>query len=186
MSFTRPLLVSFGALTLATGLAYPALVTGLARIAFPAKAGGSLVLQGGRVRGSGLIAQATEDPRYFWSRPSPTLPFPTNAGAGAGSTLAQSSPALREAVAARLRALRDSDPGHPDPVPQDLVTASASGLDPHISPEAAQWQVPRIARLRGLDPAHLQALVARHTWKGFPGPPRVEVLSLNLALDREK
>lgn len=180
----RPLLVSFGALTLLTGLAYPAALTGLARLAFPDQAGGSLIRLEGQVRGSRLVAQATEDPRYFWCRPSATGPFPTHAGASGGSYQAVSNPALAQAVAARAASLRASDPGNLDPVPQDLVTASASGLDPHLSPEGAQWQVPRVARLRGLEAQAVRDLVVRHTVRGALGGAHVNVLELNLALDQ--
>lgn len=183
----RPLLVSFGALAILTGLAYPVAVTGAARVAFPRQAQGSLIVQDGQVRASRLIGQATEDPRFFWGRPSATGPFPTNAGASAGSTLAVSNPALKEAVGTRLAALQASDPGNPDPVPQDLVTASGSGLDPHLSPEAARWQVNRIARVRSLDPALLRALVDRHVERptfGLLGSARVNVNDLNAELAR--
>lgn len=171
MKLFRPLIVSFGSLVLVTGVAYPAVVTGLARITFPWKAQGSLVQVDGQVRGSRLIAQATEDPRYFWCRPSGT------------ATQAPSNPALREAVARRVQFLRESDPGNAAPIPQDLVTDSASGLDPHISPEAAAWQVSRVARLRGMDLKVVQALVDRHTERSLMSPARVNVLELNLALD---
>lgn len=179
----RPLLVSFGALTLVTGLVYPVAITGIARVAFPRQAAGSLVVVDGQVRGSRLIGQATEDPRYFWSRPSPMSDYPTNAANSSGSTLAVSNPALAEAVTKRLKAVQASDPANPAPVPQDLVTASASGLDPHISPEAARWQVGRVARVRGLEATHLQALVERHVQRSLLGPSVVNVMELNVALD---
>ena len=183
MKLIRPLLVSFGSLLLVTGVAYPAVVTGLARIVFPDRAGGSLVSVDGQVRGSRLIAQATEDPRYFWCRPSSTSPYPTHASASGGSTLAPSNPDLASAVSRRLQALRDSDPGHADPIPQDLVTVSASGLDPHISPEAARWQAPRVARTRQLPVEEVLKLVASMVSRSTLGPANVNVLELNLALD---
>ncbi len=179
----RPLLVSFGALTLLTGLLYPAAITAAARLAFPKQAGGSLLRVEGQVRGSRLVAQATEDPRYFWGRPSATATFPTHAGASGGSYQAPSNPALAEAVATRIKALQASHPDHTEPIPQDLVTASASGLDPHISPEGARWQAGRVARLRGLDLAAVLTLVDRHVERGAFIPARVNVLELNLALD---
>jgi len=183
MALLRPLIVSFGSLALLTGLAYPGAVTGMARLIFPRQAGGSLLVVDGKVRGSSLIGQATEDPRYFWGRPSPTAPFPTNAAASTGSTLAPSNPALAEAVTKRTQNLRVSDPENLAPIPQDLVTASASGLDPHISPEGALWQIHRVARNQGMDSERLQALVASHIQRSPFGPPRVNALELNLALD---
>ncbi len=183
MKLVRPLCISFGALALLTGIAYPVAVTGIARVAFPDQAGGSLLRVGGRVRGSRLIAQATQDPRYFRCRPSPTGPFPTNAAAGAGSTLAASNPARRSAGARRLAELRASDPGQRDPVPQDLVSASGSGLDPHISPESARWQAGRIASARGMARDAVERLIERHLEGGLLSPRRVNVLVLNQALD---
>ncbi|MBP1626338.1 MAG: K+-transporting ATPase [Holophagaceae bacterium] len=183
MKLIRPLLVSFGALTLITGAAYPAVVTGLARMAFPWKSQGSLIRVQGQVRGSRLIAQATEDPRYFWCRPSSTSTFPTNAAASGGSTLAGSNPELAALVARRVQVLRTSDPGNRAPIPQDLVTASASGLDPDISPDAARWQAPRIARVRGLAEGDVLGLVNAHLERRLAGPPCVNVLELNLALE---
>jgi len=181
----RPLLASFGALALLTGLVYPLALTGLAQVLFPQQASGSLIWVGGQIRGSRLVAQATEDPRYFWCRPSATAAFPTHAGASGGSCLAPSNPALAQAVAVRVAALRASDPGNGEPIPQDLVTASASGLDPHISLEGAQWQVRRVARLRGLSPRDVEGLIARRAVRSALGPTRVNVLELNRALDSE-
>lgn len=191
MSFFRPLLACLGLLSLVTGLAYPLVVTGLAQLAFPHRANGSLITINGCVAGSALIGQATADPRYFWSRPSATTdadgrPLPTHGGRSAGSNLAPSNPDLRRAVELRIAALRAEDPGNQAPVPVDLVSASGSGLDPHISPAAAEFQVGRVARLRGLDPARVRALVRAHTEGrtfGLLGEPRVAVLPLNLALD---
>lgn len=182
MTFLRPLLVSFGSLTLLTGMVYPAVLTGVARLVFPFQAGGSLHVIGGEIRGSKLIAQATRDPRYFWSRPSATSPFQTNAAASGGSFLAPSNPVLAQSIARQLQQLKDSDPGNPHAIPQDLVTTSASGLDPHISPDSAHWQMERIARQRNMDITRLKALVDRHVERGM-GPARVNVLTLNLALD---
>ena len=183
----RPALVLFAGLTVLTGIAYPLAVTGAARLLFPAKAAGSLLVQDGVTVGSALIAQHTEDPRYFWGRLSATAGFPTNAGASGGSNLSGGNPDLRKAAQVRLDALRAADPGNGAPVPADLVTASGSGLDPHISPWAAQYQVARVARLRGRSATEVASLVARHTenrqW-GLFGEPRVKVLELNLALDR--
>ncbi len=182
----RPTLSLIAALTLLTGLAYPLAVTGFARLFFPARAGGSLIVKDGRVAGSALIGQPFDDPRYFWGRPSATVHFPNNAGASAGSNLGQANPALRDQVEKRLAALHAADPGNPRPVPVDLVTASASGLDPDISPAAADYQVERVARARGLPAARVRALVASGTQGrtfGLLGEPRVNVLKLNLALD---
>jgi potassium-transporting ATPase KdpC subunit len=183
----RPALVLFVLLTLVTGLAYPLLVTRLAQALFPQAASGSLVEKDGRVVGSALIGQSFTNPAHFWSRPSATSSRPYNAGASSGSNLGPSSPALHDAVAARIAALRAADPGNIAPVPVDLVTASASGLDPHISRAAADYQAPRVARARNLSKTQVQALVEVHTerpWLGLLGEPRVNVLLLNLALDR--
>lgn len=182
----RPALVLFVLLSLATGLAYPLLVTGAAGLLFPREAAGSLVEHDGRVVGSALIGQAFADPGHFWSRPSATAGTPYDAAQSGGSNLGPSNPALADAVKARVAALRAADPGQSAPVPIDLVTTSASGLDPDISRAAADWQVPRVARVRGLPPATVQALVDAHTqWPhlGILGTPRVNVLALNLALD---
>ncbi len=182
----RPALVLFVLLSAITGLLYPLTVTGVAQAVFPQQANGSLVLQGGKPVGSALIGQAFSDPRYFWGRPSATTPTPYNAAASTGANQGPLNPALAEAVQARVAALRAADPGNAAPVPLDLVTTSASGLDPHTSPAAALWQSPRVARLRGLAPAQVEQLIARHTeaplW-GLIGEPRVNVLALNLALD---
>lgn len=182
----RPALSLFILLTLITGLAYPLAVTGLAQLLFPAQANGSLVTVGGVVVGSALIGQPFSQPGHFWSRPSATAPDAYNAAASSGSNLGPGNPALAGAVAARIAALRAADPGNTAPVPVDLVTASASGLDPHISAAAADYQVSRVARARGLPAAQVRALVAQYTQGrllGFLGEPRVNVLKLNLALD---
>ena len=182
----RPTLVMFAILTVLTGVVYPLVVTGVAQVAFSEQAKGSLVTRNGVVVGSSLIGQSFSEPGHFWSRPSATSPMPDNAASSGGSNLGPTNPALKDAVAARVAALRAADPGNTAPVPVDLVTASASGLDPHITPAAANYQVPRIARVRGLPVAQLQALVAANTeaplW-GLLGEARVNVLALNLALD---
>lgn len=182
----KPALVLFVAWTLITGVVYPLAVTGIARVAFPRRAGGSVRVVDGRAVGSELIGQAFAAPRYFWGRLSATAPFAYNAAASTGSNLGPSTTALTDAVKARLDALRTADPGVTGPVPADLVTASGSGLDPHISPAAAEFQIGRVARARGIGPAAVRTLVARHTegrWLGVFGEPRVNVLELNLALD---
>jgi K+-transporting ATPase ATPase C chain len=173
-------------LTAITGLAYPLLVTGIAQVVLPHQANGSLIVKGGRIVGSELIGQPFDAPRYFWGRPSATVPFPYNAAASSGSNLGPSNPALVEAVRVRMAALRAADPGNARPIPVDLVTASASGLDPHISLAAALYQVPRVAQERGLSEEEVEALVRRCTagrQLGLLGEPRVNVLDLNLALD---
>lgn len=174
------------ALTLVAGVGYPLAVTAAAAL-FPERAGGSLIVENGAVRGSRLIGQPFSDPKYFWGRPSATSPFPDDAAASNASNLGPSNPALAERVARQVAALRAADPGNDAPVPIDLVTASASGLDPDVSPAAADYQAARVARVRGLDPAVVRALVARHVEGralGFLGEPRVNVLELNLDLDR--
>lgn len=174
-------------LTALTGAVYPAVVTGLAQLLMSDQANGSLITDAtGKAIGSRLIGQPFSDPKYFWGRPSATAPFPYNAGASSGSNQGPTNSALIDAVAARVRALRDADPGNSARVPVDLVTASGSGLDPHISPAAAEYQVNRVARARNLGPEKLRELVARHTegrqW-GLLGERRVNVLTLNQALD---
>lgn len=182
----KPALLSLLLLTLITGGVYPALVTGLAQLLFPRQANGSLIVRDGQAVGSELIGQPFADPAYFWGRPSATGPFPYNAAASSGSNLGPTNPALLEAVKGRIEALRQVDPANPTPIPADLVTASASGLDPHISPAAAFYQVARVAKARGLAAEQVKSLVAEYSegrqW-GFLGEPRVNVLKLNLALD---
>jgi K+-transporting ATPase ATPase C chain len=187
----RPAIVSFLGLSLLTGLAYPLALTGLAGLLFPRQAAGSLIRQGGGVLGSTLIGQPFSDPAHFWSRPSATVdadgrPLPYNGANSGGSNLAPSNPDLLKTVQARIAALRAADPEARGPVPADLVTASGSGLDPDISPAAAEFQVPRVAKARGLDEAQVRALVARHTegpQLDLLGEPRVNVVALNLDLD---
>ena len=182
----RPALVLLALLTLLTGVIYPLVVTLLAALAFPHQAGGSLVTSGGRVVGSRLLGQPFDAPRYFWSRPSATAPAPYDAAASGGSNAGPLAPALLGSVRARIAALRAADSTATGPVPVDLVTASGSGLDPDISPAAAEFQVPRVARARGMSPDAVRALVARATLPrtfGILGEPRVNVLALNRSLD---
>ena len=187
----RPALVSFAALSVLTGLAYPLLVTGLSKVVFPRQAAGSLILKDGKVVGSEWIGQSFTAPKDFWSRPSATVdgdskPLPYNGANSGGSNLAPSNPDLAKAVQERIAALRAADPEATGPVPVDLVTASGSGLDPHISPAAAAFQVHRVAKARGLDELIVRDLVAAHTEApqlGLLGEARVNVLKLNLALE---
>jgi K+-transporting ATPase ATPase C chain len=185
----RPTLVLFLLLTVITGIVYPLVVTGIAQVAFPSQAAGSLVTQNGKQIGSSLIGQSFSDPKHFWSRPSATAPQPYNGVASGGSNLGPLNPSLTDGIKTRMDALRAADPTNKAPIPVDLVTASGSGLDPDISLAAADYQVPRIARERGLQPEFLFALVnahARGRWLGILGEPRVNVLELNLALDGMK
>lgn len=188
----RPTLVSTLVLTLLTGLLYPLVITRLAQGLFPTPANGSLVTQNGAVRGSALIGQSFDEPQYFWGRLSATSPVPYTAfnadkrTGSSGSNFGPLNPKLVEAVQGRIAALRAADPGDGEMIPVDLVTASASGLDPHISPAAAEYQVARVARLRALPIDQVRALVLQHTegrQLGVLGEPRVNVLRLNLALD---
>jgi K+-transporting ATPase ATPase C chain len=184
----RAAIVSFVALSVITGVAYPAVVTAIAQLVFPHQANGSLIVREGKTVGSDLIGQPFDDPKYFWGRPSATSPFPYNAGSSAGSNLSPTNPDLLKAVQGRVDALRAADPGNTAPVPVDLVTASGSGLDPHISPAAALYQMRRVARARKLDEAAVRQLVEQNTegrWLGILGEPRVNVLRLNLALDTQ-
>lgn len=186
ISQLRPALVALVLFTLLTGVLYPFVVTLVAQIAFPAQANGSLIVQNGTVVGSSLIGQTFDQPKYFWSRPSATGTVAYNAGASSGSNLGPSNPALVDAVKARIAALQVADPGNTAPVPVDLVTTSASGLDPNISVAAANYQIARVARVRNIDTARVQQLVNQFTegrTLGILGEPRVNVLQLNLALD---
>jgi K+-transporting ATPase ATPase C chain len=174
------------AMTIVTGAAYPLLVTGIAQLVLPSSANGSLLSRDGKIVGSSLIGQSFSDPRYFWGRLSATAPVGYNGGASSGSNYGSLNESLHEAVKARVEALVNADPEHRKPVPVDLVTASGSGLDPHVTPAGALYQVARVAEARGLDPAVVTRLVEEHTegrQLGFLGEPRVNVLELNLALD---
>ena len=188
----RPALILLISLTIITGLLYPLAVTALAQAIFPSQANGSLIVQNGKPVGSALIGQQFDDPKYFWGRLSATGTFPYNAfnadnlTASSGSNLGPTSQALLDAVQARVDALHAADPDNTAPIPVDLVTASGSGLDPHLSPAAALYQVPRVARERGLSEEVVRQLVAEHTEGrtfGILGEPRVTMLELNLALD---
>jgi K+-transporting ATPase ATPase C chain len=186
ISQMRPAIMMVILFTFITGLLYPLAVTGMVQAVFPAQANGGIITAEGVAVGSTLIGQPFTDPAYFWSRPSATGPFPYNAAASSGSNLAPTNLALLDAVEERIAALRAADSKSKLPVPIDLVTASGSGLDPHISPAAAEYQVPRVAEARGLDVGQVAALVQEHTAGrqiGFLGEPRVNVLELNLALD---
>ena len=182
----RPAIVMFALLAVITGVIYPYAITGVAQAVFPAQANGSLIYRDGQPVGSALIGQPFDDPKYFWGRLSATSPFPYNAAASSGSNYGPLSSALADAVTARIDVLKAADPDNNQPIPVDLVTASASGLDPHISPAAALYQVPRVARMRGLSQDQVRALVAQFTeGRQFEilGEPKVNVLKLNLALD---
>jgi K+-transporting ATPase ATPase C chain len=173
-------------LTALTGIAYPLVVTGIGQAAFPEQAAGSLILRDGKPVGSSLIGQSFSDPKYVWGRPSATSPYPNNAINSSGSNQGPLNPALADAVKGRIEALKAADPGNTAPVPIDLVTASASGLDPHISVAAATFQAARVAKARSLPLPQVQQLIAKHTEGrlfGFLGEPRVNVLQLNLSLD---
>ena len=175
--------------TVLTGLIYPLVITGIAQLVFPRQANGSLIVANGQTAGSSLIGQPFDDPRYFWSRLSATSPYPYNAAASSGSNLGPTNPALLDEVKARIAALKAADPGNTQPIPVDLVTSSGSGLDPDISVAAALYQLPRVARLRGLSETAVRSLVDQSTQGrvlGFLGEPRVNVLELNLALDATK
>lgn len=184
-SLLRQTLLIFLALTLITGVAYPLLMTGAAQIVFPHQANGSLIQQDNKLIGSELIGQQFDDAHYFWSRPSATTPA-YNAAASTGSNLGPTNPAQLDAVRSRVEALRKATPEQKGPVPVDLVTASGSGLDPHISPAAAAFQIERVAKARAVDVQKIRELVAQHTQErqlGFLGEPRINVLQLNVALD---
>jgi K+-transporting ATPase ATPase C chain len=185
----RPAIVLLLILTALTGIVYPLVVTGVAQVAFPTQAGGSLLMRDGKAVGSTLIGQAFSDPKHFWSRPSATSPQPYNGTASSPSNLGPLNPALTDGIKSRIDALKAADPTNKAPIPVDLVTASASGLDPDISVAAAYYQVSRVARERGLQPDAVRALIAAHAhgrWLGILGEPRVNVLELNLALEALK
>lgn len=183
----RPAVSLFVALSVVTGLVYPLLVTGVAKVAFADQAAGSLIVKDGKAVGSSLIGQNFSDPKYFWGRPSATSPMPYNAAGSSGSNQGPLNPALVDAVKGRVEALKAADPGNTAPVPVDLVTASASGLDPHISVAAAQYQAARVARVRGMSDDAMRSLISEHAegrLLGLLGESRVNVLALNLALDK--
>jgi potassium-transporting ATPase KdpC subunit len=185
----RPAVTLFLLLTLLTGIVYPLVVTGIAQLLFPHRAAGSLLTRDGHAIGSELIGQSFSDPRHFWGRPSATTPQPYNGAASNASNLGPLNPALTDAIKARIATLRAADPGNTAPIPIDLVTSSGSGLDPHISVAAANYQAARVAHARGLPPERVQTLIAAHTegrLLGVIGEPRVNVLELNLALDALK
>ncbi|MEQ1805958.1 MAG: potassium-transporting ATPase subunit KdpC [Burkholderiaceae bacterium] len=189
VSIVRPALVMFAVLTVLTGVAYPLVVTGIGQMAFPEQAAGSLILRDGKPVGSLLIGQNFSDPKYVWGRPSATGPMPNNASASSGSNSGPLNPALTDAVKGRIEALRAAEPGNTAPVPVDLVTASGSGLDPHISVAGAQFQAARVAKARNLPVPHVQRLISDHTEGrlfGILGEPRVNALQLNLALDSSR
>ena len=189
LSQLRPALLVLLCLTILTGGVYPLLITGIAKLVFPAQAAGSLLVQDGKTVGSKLIGQNFSDTKYFWSRPSATALYANNALASGGSNLGPLNPALIDAVKGRVDALKAADPGNTNKIPVDLVTASASGLDPDSSVAAALYQLNRVARVRGLDAEKVRALINAHTQGrllGFLGEPRVNVLELNLALDKEQ
>jgi potassium-transporting ATPase KdpC subunit len=188
-SILRPAIVLFLILTVLTGIVYPFAVTGLAQLLFHDQAEGSVLMADGHAIGSRIIGQSFSDPKYFWSRPSATAPQPYNAIASGGSNQGPLNPALTDAVKSRIEALKAADPANPLPIPVDLVTASASGLDPDISIAAARYQAARVARARGLDPVGVQSLIDAHSHGrllGIIGEPRVNVLELNLALEALK
>lgn len=185
----RPALLFMLVMTVLTGVIYPLAITGVSQVVFHDQATGSLIYQDDKLVGSSLIGQPFDDPKYFWSRPSATGPVPYNAAASSGSNLGPIEPNLTNAFAARAELLKQADPDNEQPIPVDLITASSSGLDPHISPAGADYQVARVARVRGLPIEQVRELVARHTHRrtlGLLGEDRVNVLTLNLELDGSK
>jgi potassium-transporting ATPase KdpC subunit len=186
LKLTKQAFLLLAALSLLTGIIYPLVITGIAQVVFPRQANGSLIYRDGKAVGSSLIGQPFSDAEYFWSRPSATSPAPYNAESSSGSNLGPTNPDLARAVRERMAMLRKAAPGNTAPIPVDLVTSSASGLDPHISPAAAEYQVGRVAKARGMDEEAVRQLVARHTegrTLGLLGEPRVNVVELNLDLD---
>jgi K+-transporting ATPase ATPase C chain len=186
VAMIRNSLMSLLLFTLLTGIIYPLMVTGIAQVIFPHQANGSVIMKNGKAVGSELLGQQFDDPKYFWGRLSATTPYPYNGGSSSGANLGPTNPDLVRAVQARIDALRAADPESDAKIPVDLVTASGSGLDPHISPAAAEYQIHRVAKARGLDDARVRNVVAANTrgrWIGVIGEPVVNVLELNLALD---
>jgi len=185
----RPAVIFMVVMTVLTGLIYPLVITGIAQVVFPNQANGSLIYEGDTLVGSALIGQPFNDPKYFWSRPSATGPFPYNAAASSGSNLGPIEPNLTAAFKSRVDALKLADPGNEKPIPVDLITASSSGLDPHISPAAADYQISRVAKARGLQENDLRELVTKHTERrtlGLLGEERVNVVTLNLELNKAR
>ena len=185
----RPALMTLLIFTILTGLFYPLVITGIAQLVFPRQANGSLIVRNGQTVGSILIGQQFDDPKYFWGRLSATGQVPYDAAASSGSNLGPTNPALLDEVKTRIAALKAADPSNTQPIPVDLVTSSGSGLDPNISIAAALYQVPRVAKVRGLSESAVRVLVDQYTQRrqlGFLGEPRVNVLGLNLALDEIK
>jgi K+-transporting ATPase ATPase C chain len=182
----RNALMSLLLFTIVTGFIYPLVVSGISQAIFPHQANGSLIVKNGNPVGSELIGQPFDDPKYFWGRPSATTPYPYNGSSSSGSNLGPNNPDLIKAVQARINALHAAEPSNTAKIPVDLITASGSGLDPHISPDAAEYQIHRVSKVRGIDEATVHALVAKQTrgrWLGLLGEPVVNVLKLNLELD---
>ncbi len=189
MAQLRPALIIFLIMTALTGIAYPLVITGIAQVAFPHQANGHLITRDGVIVGSSLIGQPNDDPRYFWGRPSATSPFPGNGSSSSGSNLGPTNPDLIKAVQERIEILKKHHPDQKGPIPVDLVTTSASGLDPHISPAAAEYQVYRIAKIRSVPVERVRSLILENTegrTLGLLGEPRVNVLQLNLSLNAVK
>jgi K+-transporting ATPase ATPase C chain len=189
LTMIRNTLISLLLFTILTGVIYPLAVTGIAQVIFPNRANGSIIMKNGKAVGSELIGQQFDDPKYFWGRLSATGPYPYNSAASSGSNLGSNNPNLMGAVEGRIKALHQAEPGNTAKIPVDLVTASGSGLDPHISPAAAEYQVRRVAKARGLDETEVRSLVAKHTegrLLGLIGEPVVNVLELNLNLDEQR
>ena len=182
----RPVTVSLFVFTVITGILYPLAVTGIAQLLFPVQANGSVIVKNGKLAGSSLIGQPFDSPKYFWGRLSATSPFPYNSAASSGSNMGSTNPALLREVKDRIAHLKSANPDNDKPIPVDLVTASGSGLDPHISPAAAEYQIQRVAKSRGIDEVKVRALITAHTEQrqlSILGESRVNVLELNMALD---